>query len=1016
MRNCLKAPLLIVLASLLADFSLSAQSFTPTGSMNLARTQHSATLLNNGTVLVAGGGSDSTASGYTAEVYSPQTGTWRFTSHVMNFSRTGHTAVKLADGRVLLAGGTGSLTNPGEVFDPVTEQFTPTNPMIGPHDRSPGILLSDGRIILVVGSLLALNGPGIAEIYDPVTNSWSATPSIPVGDSEIAAVGLPDGTVLATGGFACCTVAIYPNVARYNATTNTVTPMANMIVARHNHTVTVLPGGKVLVVGGSNPSSTESSTEIYDPTAPPNGQSQLNTSLNQSRRAHSATLLPNGDVLGVGGFQVVGGIQGTTLSSAELRDHVNGTWSPAGSMSVSRQDQTATLLPSGKVLIAGGSAGRTFVAQNSAELWGTPGSATGTINVTTNLPAATFSISPAIPGAPTGGPYPVTIPNVPVGTYKVTFNQLPGYILQQPSPQTQPLVAGDNIRYSATYTLPTLNVFPLSLEFTSTQGSPLPVLPLPLLVSSSGLAVSFTTEAFTVPPGGTWLSVTPNTGTTLTPIIVSVAPLGFSKGTYFGQIILRSTGISNSPVVIPITFTVRPPSLQAKTPSLSFYYVIGATPPDAQTLSVQSDGTPVQFSARASTTSGGDWLSVTPGGATTTASLFVTASPSKAVRSVPAGTYTGMITITAAEAANSPLVVPVTFTVDTPAHLALTPRLPSNTMGQSQTFTATLLDTSLKPIANQQITFTVTGANAYYDKNKTDKSGNVTFSYAAKSQGVDKAIAMAIIGGVEIISNSATVTWAPLTIGARNLEFPPKGLQDPKDYDLNAANLWSTVTRAVDPVFLNSLNDTGLFNNDYCFTGTLSAIRNTSVTERNNIVFNALAKEIFEFGFRFIPTGSFIGDVLLKTAAHLASTAVAGSSADYGQEFATTLASKSLGYVLAKGIGQFATITGPITEDKIRDILKTSNIVAIAASGKSTPNVGFPVSAETKVEYSPDTHYVIMNVVAACQAPNTNGQTIRNYLFRYEIEKFGPSKIGINILGSPEIFLINADGSVVLGQ
>src|SRR5690242_9103536 len=79
---------------------LAGQSFSPTGSMNEARVQHTATLLDNGTVLVTGGSSN------TAEIYDPATVSWRYTLHAMAYSRVAHTAVKLSSGKVLLAGGT----------------------------------------------------------------------------------------------------------------------------------------------------------------------------------------------------------------------------------------------------------------------------------------------------------------------------------------------------------------------------------------------------------------------------------------------------------------------------------------------------------------------------------------------------------------------------------------------------------------------------------------------------------------------------------------------------------------------------------------------------------------------------------------------------------------------------------------------------------------------------------------------------------------------------------------------
>lgn len=370
-------PLLLIpvaLAVAAAYPAKAAAGFTPTGAMKEARWLHTATLLNNGTVLVTGGSSN------TAEIYDPAQGTWRYTIHPMNSSRSQHTAVKLADGRVLIAGGTPS-PGTGEVFDPTTEQFTPTNPMNGVHMPSPGILFNDGRVLVLTGSL-GFFGPGVSEIYDPSTNSWATTPAIPIGVSGMAGVKLSDGTALALGGYDGFTRTAYPYVGRYTPATNAVMAMANMVISRLYHTATLLPNGTVLIAAGTDPSYSVSSTEIYDPTVLPNGQSQLSTSLNQNRRAHTATLLSNGDVLVTGGFQAPhGGAVDAYLATAELRDHSTGLWSLSGTMSTPRSGHTATLLNSGAVLVAGGG---TTAPTNSVDLWNSSYNAVSDFSISAN--------------------------------------------------------------------------------------------------------------------------------------------------------------------------------------------------------------------------------------------------------------------------------------------------------------------------------------------------------------------------------------------------------------------------------------------------------------------------------------------------------------------------------------------------------------------------------------------------------------------------------------------------------
>jgi len=324
--------------------------------MDETRIFHTATLLSNGTVLVTGGPSN------TAEIYNPQTGTWRYTLNPMNVARSYHTAVELLDGSVLVAGGTSTPTV-AEIFDPIAETFTPTTAMNATHASSPGILLNDGRVLIITGSLTA----GASEIYDAVANSWTVTASIPVGAAHMAGLGLPSGASFASGGNEGSSVDAYPYVELYNASSDSVQTMANMVVSRIDHRVTLLPDGTILITGGSDSSYSLSSTEIYNVNTPPNGQSQLSTSLSQARRDPTAALLPNGDVLVIGGYQArPGGPVDAYLATAELRDYATAAWSLAGTMSTPRDGQTATLLPSGAVLVAGGGPG---TATNTAELW-----------------------------------------------------------------------------------------------------------------------------------------------------------------------------------------------------------------------------------------------------------------------------------------------------------------------------------------------------------------------------------------------------------------------------------------------------------------------------------------------------------------------------------------------------------------------------------------------------------------------------------------------------------------------
>ena len=210
---------------------------------------------------------------------------------------------------------------------------------------------------LISAATLVLGSARLASAQT-VGLSWSYTGNLISSDDAGTMTLLPNGKVLIVGR----------NAELYDPTTGTWSSTGSLNTERGAHTATLLPNGKVLVAGGEDSSFNPStSAELYDPAS---GSWTTTGSLNTARQLHTATLLPNGNVLVAAGYN---SNNGYTFASAELYDLASGTWTPTGSLNTARVLHTATLLPNGMVLVAGGQG-----APASAELYD-PASGTWTI-------------------------------------------------------------------------------------------------------------------------------------------------------------------------------------------------------------------------------------------------------------------------------------------------------------------------------------------------------------------------------------------------------------------------------------------------------------------------------------------------------------------------------------------------------------------------------------------------------------------------------------------------------------
>jgi Kelch motif/Bacterial Ig-like domain (group 2) len=365
-------------ASSTVTVTTSSSRFTPTGSMNEARGLQTATLLPDNNVLVAYGsnsGAYTNVTGYVGlssiEVYDAGTGTFTEIVGEDGAGTFGHTATLLPNGEVLLAGGFGNSVwdyggstsyNEATLYDSATGVFSGTGNMTVSRGGHTATLLANGKVLIAGGADQDPTGTGLAsaELYDPSTGTFTQTGSMAVGRFLHTATLLQNGKVLVVGGALTSTSDPVASAELYDPVTGSFTITGAMATAREQHTATLLADGRVLIVGGTTPTSTgdfqpTATVEIYDPST---GSFSVTGSMAEARSFHTATLLPSGNVLVAGG--------GVENSTAELYDPATGSFSITGGMEIGRSGHTATLLPNGSVLVAGGGI---FAGLASAELY-----------------------------------------------------------------------------------------------------------------------------------------------------------------------------------------------------------------------------------------------------------------------------------------------------------------------------------------------------------------------------------------------------------------------------------------------------------------------------------------------------------------------------------------------------------------------------------------------------------------------------------------------------------------------
>lgn len=334
--------------TVLPGFTPAPGTFTVTGALTTARYRHTATLLQDGRVLIAGG-RDSGGELQSAELYSSTSGSFSPTGSLKS-PRWGHTATLLANGKVLVAGGwrgddvSATAMADAELYDPATGRFTSIAPLMTARAYHTATLLMDGRVLIAggtdrSGSLISVL---FAELFDPSTATFTATGALPgpSGYYEVV-LRLPNGNVLFIGSQEMSPV----NAETYDASTGTFSRHTLASAAPGSSRAgVILSDGTALLVGGTLRRFLSNSLRFN----PVTGAALTQPAQIFGRRGSSATAPSSGKVL------VFGGVGACRLNRAELYDPVTDTFNVTGGTVEERENHTATLLNNGSVLIVGG--------------------------------------------------------------------------------------------------------------------------------------------------------------------------------------------------------------------------------------------------------------------------------------------------------------------------------------------------------------------------------------------------------------------------------------------------------------------------------------------------------------------------------------------------------------------------------------------------------------------------------------------------------------------------------------
>lgn len=328
--------------------------------LRVSRALHTATRLSDDRILLVGGSQGPDEFLAEAEIFDPRTGLTSWTAS-LHTPRHGHTATLLQDGRVLVVGGYNlprQWLDDAEVYDPSSDTWTVVAPLYSHGVGHTATLMNDGRVLVVGGCI----GSGVCtervEIFDPQTNSWTEAMSLEGDRASQTAQLLDDGRVLVAGGGGEAGAPAGGDALLYDPQTNTWTATRPMVKPRAFAQSVQLSDGRVLVVGGmalENAASSKmtASAEVYEPTS---NTWMAVTALSQPRYAFGLVLLPDGQVLAIGGTRDRENdwTADSFIHEIERYDPTTDRWRVVGQLPRPEAFASATLLPDGRVWVAGG--------------------------------------------------------------------------------------------------------------------------------------------------------------------------------------------------------------------------------------------------------------------------------------------------------------------------------------------------------------------------------------------------------------------------------------------------------------------------------------------------------------------------------------------------------------------------------------------------------------------------------------------------------------------------------------